>query len=208
MEGLVQQENKNKQMIIRKLFKFEGAHIVRDCSSRRCKQSIHGHSYIVEVFLTSSKLDNGQMIVDFGLLKGTIKDFIDSFDHAYSLWSKETDEFRGWIKSFSERWIQMPVSPSAEMYSLMFFYVIDKIIKNTQFSNGEGCVSLHSVRVHETATGYAEAFREDLKWWNFTLNDIYFSFGIQDEWSDKEMWSKLLKGEKFINPKIQLKYNK
>ena len=44
-------------MIIRKLFKFEGAHIVRDCSSDRCKFSIHGHSYVVEVFLTSDKLD-------------------------------------------------------------------------------------------------------------------------------------------------------
>ncbi|HCN16273.1 MAG TPA: 6-carboxytetrahydropterin synthase QueD, partial [Moraxellaceae bacterium] len=32
-------------MRIRKLFKFENAHIVRNCSSDRCKYSIHGHSY-------------------------------------------------------------------------------------------------------------------------------------------------------------------
>ena len=111
-------------MIIRKQFKFEGAHLVRNCSSERCKKSIHGHSYIVEVFLESYYLDNGQMVVDFGLLKGTIKDFLDSFDHTYSIWDEEKDEFKGFMKSNSARWVEMPVSPSAEMYSLMFLNAI------------------------------------------------------------------------------------
>ncbi|MFR6543952.1 MAG: 6-pyruvoyl trahydropterin synthase family protein, partial [Butyricimonas virosa] len=52
-------------MLIRKLFKFEGAHIVRNCSSHRCRENIHGHSYIVEVFITSDKLDRGYMVIDF-----------------------------------------------------------------------------------------------------------------------------------------------
>ena len=52
-------------MVIRKLFKFEGAHIVRNCSSHRCRENIHGHSYIVEVFITSDKLDRGYMVMDF-----------------------------------------------------------------------------------------------------------------------------------------------
>ena len=193
-------------MIIRKLFRFEGAHVVRDCSSERCKKSIHGHSYIIETFLSANGLDNGQMVVDFGLLKGTVKDFIDSFDHCYSIWSKEKDEFKDFIKFHSERWIQMPVSPSAEMYSLMFFYVIDKIIKNTQFNNGEKEVSLVSVRVHETATGYAESFRDDLKYWMWNLSDIIISKAISDEWKDPEMYDKLLSSIKFINPTIELKY--
>lgn len=193
-------------MIIRKKFKFEGAHIVRDCSSDRCKKSLHGHSYVVEVFFTSNKLDNGQMIMDFGLMKSTIKDFIDSFDHCYTAWEKESEEFLEFVVANSERSIVMPVSPSAEMFSLMFFYVIDKIVRNTQFNNGEGNIELHSVRVHETDTGYAESFREDLRWWNWTLLDIEFSPAIIEEWSDTEMWDKLLRGEKFINPKVELKY--
>jgi 6-pyruvoyltetrahydropterin/6-carboxytetrahydropterin synthase len=118
-------------MVIRKKFSFEGAHIVRNCSSIRCKKSIHGHGYVVEIFFTSKGLDNGQMVMDFGLMKGTIKDFIDGFDHAYSIWNKETDEFKDFMKNNSERWIEMPVSPSAEAYSLMFLFVIDKIIKAT-----------------------------------------------------------------------------
>ena len=193
-------------MIIRKKFSFEGAHIVRDCSSDRCRHSIHGHSYIVEVFFTSNGLDNGGMVMDFGLMKGPIKNFIDSFDHAYSLWSKEEGEFKEFIKNQSERWVEMPVSPSAEMYSLMFFFVIDKIISQTVFNNGEQQVKLHSVRVHETATGYAESFIEDLDYWDFTLNDIVFSDKVVSEWKDPQMYEKLKRGDLFINPKVELKY--
>lgn len=193
-------------MIIRKKFKFEGAHIVRDCSSDRCKKSLHGHSYIVEVFLTSQGVDNGGMVMDFGLTKKSIADFIDSFDHCYSLWGRERDDFKMFIKSQSARWVEMPVTPSAEMYSLMFFFVIDQIIKNTEFNNGECQVSLYSVRVHETETGYAESFREDLKYWSYSLNSIRISDAIKDEWKDPLMWNKLKEGKKFINPKVELKY--
>lgn len=187
-------------MIIRKKFSFQGAHIVRNCSSNRCKFSIHGHSYIVEVFFTSQGLDTGQMVYDFGLTKGTIKDLIDSFDHAYSAWNKESDKFLNFIKQNSARYILMPVSPSAEMYSLMLFYIIDKILQNTRFGNGEKDVQLHSVRVHETETGYAESLREDLKYWDFSLEDIIFSQQVKDEWSDPEMYDKLIEGKQFINP--------
>lgn len=189
-------------MIIRKQFSFEGAHKVLNCSSDRCKFSLHGHSYIVEVFFTADHVDNGQMVYDFGLTKGTIKDIIDSFDHAYSMWDKEKTDFKKFIKKESARWIEMPVSPSAEMYSLMFFFIIDKILQNTQFNNGEGNVQLSSVRVHETATGYAESFREDLKMWDYQLEDIIFSNQIKEEWKDPKMYDKLINHISFVNPII------
>lgn len=193
-------------MIIRKKFKFEGAHIVRDCSSERCKSSIHGHSYIVEVFITSHGIDNGGMVMDFGLIKKSISDFIDSFDHCYSLWSREKEDFKAFIKEQSARWIEMPVTPSAEMYSLMFFFVIDKIIKNTEFNNGEQSVELHSVRVHETETGYAESFREDLKYWDYSLSSIQISDAVTEEWKNPRMWWDLIHEVKFVNPVVELKY--
>lgn len=196
-------------MIIRKKFKFEGAHIVRGCSSDRCKKSLHGHSYIVEVFFTSNKLDNGQMIYDFGLTKGTIRDIIDSFDHAYSAWDKETEDFMNFIKSNSDRYVIMPVSPSAEGYSLMLLYMIDKIMEATEMNNGEGSVRVKSVRVHETETGYAESFREDLDWFKFSLEDVQFSESIKEEWQNPKMYEQLIayyksdKAEKpFKNPVI------
>jgi len=179
-------------VIIRKKFKFEGAHIVRNCSTKRCKTSIHGHSYEVEVFFTSNKLDNGYMILDFGLTKKHIKNIIDSFDHAYSLWSEESDEFKIFFKKHSLRWIEMPVSPSAESYSLMFLKFIDHILKNTKFSNGEGNVQVSSVRVHETKTGYAEAFVSDMDLIELDIKKVIFSDEVISEWKNKDELLKIL----------------
>lgn len=177
-------------MIIRKLFKFEGAHIVRNCSSRHCRENIHGHSYLVEVFITSDKLDNGYMVMDFGLLD-KVKMFIESFDHTYSLWAREEEEFKEFVYRYNHRVAELPISPSAEGYALMFLYVIDRILQHTEFKNGEGRVRLSSVRVHETATGYAEAFREDLRLVRFKSADIRFSPGVREEWMSVEWWDKL-----------------
>ncbi len=194
-------------MNIRKQFKFCSGHIVRNCSSDRCRKSMHGHNYIVEVFFASNKLDNGGMIMDFGLSKGTIKDFIDGFDHCWQYWDKESQEFKTFIEKNSERWISLPVSPSAEQYSLMFLFVIDAIIRATEFNNGEGNVKLSSVRVHETDTGYAESYIDDLDMITYKLEDIVLSEQVQNEFQDPDLFNKLImaskSGEKiFVNPKI------
>ena len=141
-------------MIIRKLFKLENAHIVRRCSSKRCRYSIHGHSYKVELLFESKYLDNGQMVYDFGLLKGYIKELIDSFDHAISIWDKDDKRYISSMKEFSQRWILLPISPSAEQLSRVIFLITDKITKQTKMVNGEQGVELNSVIVHETDTGY------------------------------------------------------
>jgi 6-pyruvoyltetrahydropterin/6-carboxytetrahydropterin synthase len=191
-------------MIIRKLFKFENAHIVRGCTSERCKYSIHGHSYKVEVLFESNYLDQGQMVYDFGLTKTTIKELIDSFDHATAFWDKDDAEYIAAIKKFSRRWISLPVSPSAEQFSRVIFLMIDTLLAQTKMQNGEKEVHVHSIIVHETDTGYAQGFREDAYskvMGEIDLKKIVFSEQIKKEWSDSAMWDKLLKGEIFINPK-------
>ena len=195
-------------MIIRKEFKFNGQHIVRNCSSVRCKQSIHSHNYVVEVFFKADGFDNGGMLIDFGLMKGTIKDIISSFDHTYSIWDKESSEFKKLITEKYKRYVMMPCTPSAEQYSLMFLYIINSIIKTTEFNNGEKNPRVYSVRVHETKTGYAEAFREDLDQIKYTLNDIKFSDSIKNSWTDPEMYKKLIKANDtftkcFINKAVE-----
>lgn len=197
-------------MLIRKLFRFESAHIVRNCSSLRCSTSIHGHSYKVEVFLEASALDQGQMIYDFGLMKGTIRDVIDAFDHAICFWDKDDAEYIRLSQQFSARWIAMPVSPSAEQFSRLFFVIIDAILRQTIMSNGEGLVRLHSVIAHETETGYAQAFREDAyneRMGTIRLADVVFSEQCRAEWKDPEMYQKLIDGEHFVNtaPPLQVK---
>ena len=167
-------------MMIRKLFRFEAAHVARECSSRRCRENIHGHSYIVEVFITCSTLDRGYMVMDFILLE-EVKALVDRFDHAYSLWRGEDEEFKRFVYRYNRRVVEMPVSPSAEVYSLVLFFLVEGILRDTVFKNGEGDVQLHSVRVHEPASGYAEAFREDLQLVDFSRDDVRFSSAILEE---------------------------
>lgn len=148
-------------MLIRKLFSFEGAHIVRNCSSERCARSIHGHSYKVEIFLECNRLDHGHMVYDFGLLKGDVKTFIDAFDYTLVFWSKDDIAYIDSCRQHSLRWIGLPVSPSAEQLSRVFFVGINALLSETKMKNGEGDVCLQSVIVHETATGYAQCFADD-----------------------------------------------
>ncbi len=182
-------------MIIRRSFKFCAAHIVRNCTSKRCSSSLHGHNYVVEVFISANKLDNAGMILDFGIFKNEIADFIDGFDHGYHFWNLESQEIQKFIHQNSARYIALSHNPSAENYALLFLYFIDKIIGAMSFGNDEGEIKVLSVRVHETDHGYAEAFRSDLEDRNFTqnlsLDSIEFSPAIQEEWKDKEMMQKL-----------------
>ena len=136
-------------MLIRKLFKFENAHIVRNCTSDRCKRSIHGHSYKVELLLKASKLDHGQMVYDFGLLKGVIKELFDSFDHAICYWQKDDPEYIAACQTFSARWIALPVSPSAEQFSRIFFYLAQQVLHSTITQNGEGKAVMQDLRSYE-----------------------------------------------------------
>ena len=190
-------------MIIRKLFKFENAHIVRGCSTVRCRSSIHGHSYKVELLFESNFLDNGQMVYDFGLMKQNMKDLIDSFDHAISIWSEDEKEYVEDMKKYSDRWISLPISPSAEQLSRVLFVMIDKLLKQTSTINGEKNVQLNSIIVHETETGYAQCFGEDAYNENMgriDLDDIIFSDMIKQDWIDVELWEKIKRGDRFLNP--------
>ena len=190
-------------MIIRKLFKFENAHIVRNCSTQRCRASLHGHSYKIELLFESNYLDNGQMVYDFGLTKQRMKELIDCFDHAITLWDHDDAEYLADMKKHSDRWVQLPVSPSAEQFSRVIFLMIDQLLSLTNTINGEKAVKLHSVIVHETDTGYAQGFEADAyseKMGVINLEKIVFSEGIRSEWSDPKLWEKIKAGERFTNP--------
>lgn len=190
-------------MIIRKLFKFENVHIVRGCSTVRCRSSLHGHSYKIELLFESNFLDNAQMVYDFGLMKQNMKAFIDCFDHAVTIWDQDEADYIVDMKRYSDRWIQLPVSPSAEQFSRVIYIMIDKILKLTETVNGEREVSLNSIIVHETDTGYAQCFESDAYSKNMgeiNPEDIIFSDAIREDWSSFDLWEDIKKGKKFTNP--------
>jgi len=190
-------------MIIRKLFKFENAHIVRGCSTVKCRSSLHGHSYRVELLFESNFLDNGQMVYDFGLMKQNMKDLVESFDHSIALWSGDDAEYLKSMKMHSQRWVELPISPSAEQFSRVLFVMIERLLSLTATSNGEKEVKLNSIIVHETQTGYAQCFREDAHSENMgiiNLAEIKFSKEVLNDFKDPSLYEKILKNEKFINP--------
>ena len=187
----------------KKIFKFENAHIVRGCSSVKCRSSIHGHSYKVEILFESNFLDNGQMIYDFGLMKQNMKALVESFDHAITLWSGDSKEYREDMKKHSSRWVELPVSPSAEQFSRVIYLMIDALLRLTCKVNGEKEVKLHSVIVHETDTGYAQCFKEDAyseAMGKIALEEIIFSDEVREDFGNANLFEDIKNQKSFTNP--------
>ena len=191
-------------MLITKTFTAESAHIVRNCSSYRCSHSIHGHSAKIELTLESDKLDNAGMVYDFGLMKGTIKEFIDSMDHCYILCQYDDPEFVKWIQKTCDRWIMIPFNPSAEMLSIFIHRFSQLILNNTETANGEGDLNVYSVKYWETATGSATSSNDDVKniWNPLWEMNILFSDGIIKDWSG-DLKSIIRNNDKVKNPIVK-----
>jgi 6-pyruvoyltetrahydropterin/6-carboxytetrahydropterin synthase len=183
-------------MKIRKKFTFNNGHIVRNCSSERCKWSIHAHTYSIEFFFESNELDNGSMVIDFGLLKYNIKQLVQSFNNSFTIWNKDKDLIN--ISKNFNRWIITPFSPSAEELSRFFLWMGKKIIQNTNFKNGEKNPQLIEVRVDETKSGYALASINDIKNIKYDLND--FKSNIPEF---NRIIQKLKKVEPFEMPEVE-----
>lgn len=171
-------------MKITKKFKVESAHIVRNATSYKCALSIHGHSALIELTLSGTELDKGQMLYDFGNMKSTIKEFIESMDHCTMFWDKDDPDYIEFIKKYSARWISMPFNPTAEMLSVFIMKYCQYILDHTNKKNGECNIKVESVRYHETATGCAECNVDDMCFWGLNWMDrCKFSFGVINEWS-------------------------
>lgn len=131
---------------IRKVFKFEAAHRLASAYSKDC-MDIHGHSYVVEVFLSAEELDENGMVVDFGLISHCLKDYFEEWDHAYIVQEEEVED------STAARIKEMVwnANPTAENMAEQMYVEIKYLI-----SGDDETSKLRKVRVHETATGYAE----------------------------------------------------
>jgi 6-pyruvoyltetrahydropterin/6-carboxytetrahydropterin synthase len=122
---------------IRKVLKFEAAHVL-DSSYSKCCQQIHGHSYLVELYFRSEKLNEDGMVVDFGKVKEQAQPFIDQFDHALIMSDKH-------LPPSGVNIVEVPYNPTAENMAHHFFEWLKPKLP-----------SLFKVRFHETQTGYAE----------------------------------------------------
>ena len=71
----------DNQFIVRVEHRFEAAHHLREYHGK--PEPLHGHSWKVEVFIQSPKLDPDGMVVDYLVIKKTLTEIIAPFDHGY-----------------------------------------------------------------------------------------------------------------------------
>jgi len=66
---------------LRVVTKFAAAHQLTMVGSK-C-ENMHGHNWKVEVCVTGEKLDDGGVVLDFGVIKKHVAEIISMLDHKY-----------------------------------------------------------------------------------------------------------------------------
>ena len=150
---------KNQKIRITKEFKFEMAHAL-PCHNGPCK-NIHGHSYTLSVTVSGfpvnddSKSDNG-MIMDFGDIKTIVRaQIISIFDHALVLHTNTNENLKSELQKTLSKTLWVDYDPTSENLLLDFVNRLQPQLPSA--------VILHSLRLRETATSYAEWFASDNK---------------------------------------------
>jgi 6-pyruvoyltetrahydropterin/6-carboxytetrahydropterin synthase len=147
----------NQIIRVTREFTFEMAHVLWNYDGP-CR-NVHGHSYRLFVTISgapvmdSSNPKNG-MVMDFTDLKTIVmREIVNIFDHAVVV-SRDADSEK--IRMFRESFgntVVVDYQPTCENLVGDF---AKKIIKNLPDN-----ISLHSLKLYETAKSYAEWFAED-----------------------------------------------
>jgi len=140
---------------IRKRFRIEYAHVLESSYTEKC-QSIHGHSGIIDVYLTSAQCNKDGMVVDFGKVKEVISSIIDKYDHALLLHEDKVDKYKSQL-SDSKKIVSVPGNPTAELLAcLLFMEIKTELLRMETLDPDVNNVRLERVRFHETESGWAE----------------------------------------------------
>ena len=139
---------------ITKIFHFEMAHALEGYDGL-CK-NIHGHSYTLRVTVFGTPINDAEspkegMIIDFSDLKQIVNtSIISKYDHALVLNSKTNTATINALRNHYDKIMVVNFQPTSERLLIEFA----KILQNTLPPN----VNLHSLRLNETETSYAEWF--------------------------------------------------
>lgn len=144
---------------VTKEFRFEMAHALWNYDGK-CK-NIHGHSYILQVTVIGepiSDVNNPKygMVIDFGDLKKIVNDsIVNQMDHALVISEKSKHDTLLQTEQMFDRRHITKYQPTCENMVIEFAKIIKNILPNS--------VKLHSVRLWETASSFAEWCAEDNK---------------------------------------------
>ena len=141
-----------------KEFTFEAAHALE--GEDGAWREIHGHSYRLFVTIkgepSTDVYDPKQgMVMDFGLLKRIVNEQIVSrFDHAFVVRRTEQGfHLREVLNGIYSNIVMVDYQPTCEN---MLSDFAERLLESLPDE-----VELYSLRLHETATSYAEWFAED-----------------------------------------------
>ncbi|MFP4489248.1 MAG: 6-pyruvoyl trahydropterin synthase family protein [Bacteroidales bacterium] len=144
---------------VTKEFSFETAHALWNYDGP-CR-NVHGHSYRLFVTVAGEPLDepgnpkNG-MVMDFGDMKKLVKkEVVDVFDHSVVISRLGGDERLAALKKMFGNVLLVDYQPTCEN-------LIRDIAGRIKSQLPAG-ISLHNLRLYETATSYAEWFADDNK---------------------------------------------
>lgn len=143
---------------ITKQFTFETGHALYGYDGK-CK-NVHGHSYKLSVTVIGTPITDANhvkygMVIDFSDLKKIVKEeIVDIFDHA-TVFNKNTPhvELAKELENRGHNVLLVNYQPTSEMM------VVDFSNKITQRLPSH--VKLHSLRLQETETSFAEWYASD-----------------------------------------------
>jgi len=143
---------------ITKEFTFETGHALYGYDGK-CR-NVHGHSYHLSVTVIGTPITQVPdvklgMVMDFGDLKKIVKEeVVDPFDHA-TVFSKNTPhvELAGELESRGHKIILANYQPTSENMVIDFAQRIKSRLPES--------ISLHSLKLRETGTAFAEWYASD-----------------------------------------------
>ncbi len=142
---------------VTKEFPFEMAHVLWNYDGP-CR-NVHGHSYRLFVTIAGTPIDNPEnpkngMVIDFSDLKSIVKkEIVNVFDHAVVVSSRYEKEKRDMFTKLFGNTVVVDYQPTCENLVADF---AEKISGHLP----EG-ITLHSLKLYETATSFAEWFAGD-----------------------------------------------
>ena len=143
---------------ITKQFSFETGHALYGYDGK-CK-NVHGHSYKLSVTVIGKPIKDASnvkfgMVIDFTDLKKIVKEeIVDQFDHA-TVFNKNTPhvELARELQSRDHHVILVEYQPTSENMVIDFAERIKNRLPNQ--------IQLHSLKLQETETSFAEWFQAD-----------------------------------------------
>ena len=130
-------------------FPFDCGHFLFRSDSEICNTP-HGHSWKADIVLSSEKLNNKNMVMDYLDLEKVVKEYIDRFDHAMLI-NTDSPHHEYFSKNCKRVIPFKSTDPTTEVIAETLYSFIGKEINKIDPN-----IELEKVRVWETNSAWAE----------------------------------------------------